>query len=88
MVMGSPPTPQIPIFAVGYVGWKTVGTLKQHLDASPNIRGALIINPGIYVSKSGFSATGPFALWGLICDLHMETNKLQSASTDPSSYLA
>ena len=86
MSFGSGPQPQIPLFAVGYTGWKTIQPLQSHLNACPEIMGALVIDSGLYVSKSGLQATGPWALWGLIADLHFITNSLQSASTNPVDY--
>lgn len=86
MSFGPGPTPRIPIFAVGYTGWKTIQPLQTHLNNAPNLDGALVIDSGLYVSKSGLTATGPWALWGLICDLHGITNSLQSASTSPAGY--
>lgn len=87
MSYGGPPPPRIPLYVVGYTGWAKLQTLEQHLAASPNVDGALIIDAGIYLSKSGLSVAGsPLALWGLICDLHRITNSLQSANTDPTLY--
>ncbi len=86
MSYGDPPQLQIPMFAVGYTGWKNIGTLHSNLSSCPDIFGALVIDVGIYASKTGIAATGPWALWGLILDLHRLTNSLQSASTDPIEY--
>lgn len=86
MIMGSSPQESIPLFAVGYTGWKKPETLQSNLHACPNIFGALVIDAGIYTNKAGMTAQGPWALWGLISDLHKITNSLQSASTDPLQY--
>lgn len=86
MSFGAPPPPRIPLFAVGYTGWQTPQTVQGHLNSCPNIDGALVIDPGIYVSKSGITAQGPLALWGLIVDLHQITTSLQSAATNPGVY--
>lgn len=75
----------IPLFVVGYTGWSSVDTLKSKLSSCPEIYGALIIDHGLYVSRN-VEMTGPWALWGLICDLHKVTNSLQSASPDPLRY--
>lgn len=83
---GAPLSPAIPLFAVGYTGWTTQDTIQSHFQGAPNIFGALVIDPGLYVSRSGLIATGPLALWCLICDLHFQTNSLLSASTDPTLY--
>lgn len=87
MSFGSGPTPEIPLFVVGYTGWSQIPTLQTRLATEPNIFGALVVNPGLYVSKSGLVATGPLALWGLVIDLHFITNSLQSASTNPAAYV-
>lgn len=81
-----PPQKEIPLFAVGYTGWKTMAPLQSNLDNCSDIFGALVIDAGLYASKRGFVETGPMALWGLISDLHFVTNSLQSASTNPLSY--
>ena len=82
---GHGPQPQIPLFTVGYTGWKALSTLQTNLNTCPDIFGALVIDAGLYASKR-MTAHGPLALWGLIADLHFLTNSLQSASTDPISY--
>jgi len=86
MSFGNTPSPRIPLFAVGYTGWSTLQSLQTHLESAPHIDGALVIDTGLYASKSGIYVQGPFALWGLIVDLHRITNSLQSASTDPVDY--
>jgi hypothetical protein len=86
MFFGSGPSLRIPLLAVGYTGWNTMQTLQGHLSNAPNIEGALVIDAGLYASKSGISAQGPLALWGLIVDLHRITSSLQSATPDPNTY--
>ena len=86
MSYGVPRPNRIPIFAVGYTGWSSISALKSKLESCSNIRGALVIDRGLYVSKGGIAATGPWALWALICDLHKITNSLQGASPDPAMY--
>ena len=83
---GAGPQPRIPLFAVGYTGWSTMQTLQSHLNNCPNIDGTLVIDVGLYASKFGFTASGPWALWGLIIDLHRVTNSLLGASTNPLAY--
>lgn len=91
MTMGqSPPTDRIPIFAVGYKGWANVDTAKKHIDAAEGIDGLLTIDPGVFVSSRefmGVTATSDHALWALISVLHMVTNSLQAASSNPISYI-
>ena len=88
MTMGMGPSPSIPLFAVGYEGWKTGETVKQRLSDG-EVAGALVINPGIFVSNAHFGgmiATGPWALWGLICCIHWAATGLQAASVNPLDY--
>ena len=89
MTFGSGPQGTIPLFVASYTGWKTVETVRQHVDGNPGLAGVLIIDKSIFVSSQDLGtmvATGPWALWGLICCLHSITNSLQSASTNPASY--
>lgn len=86
LTFGAPPAPQIPMFTVGFTGWSTMETLGQHLNATPNIHGALIIDPGLYMSKRGTVASGDWALWGLINDLNAVTASLLSAPINPALY--
>lgn len=86
MIMGSVPEENIPLFAVGYTGWKTIESLNDHVKSCEGLCGALIIESELYVSKVSGNKSGPFALWSLICDLHKITNSLSSASTSPEIY--
>ena len=90
MTMGGfPPSPTIPLFVAGYTGWKTMSSVQSHLNANPNVSGILVIDAGLFASSSQFGAvqaTGPWALWGLIGILHLITNSLQAASTNPFDY--
>ena len=86
---GFPPAQNIPLFVAAYRGWKTVQIAQTHLATSSDISGILIIDSGLFVSSQQFGgvvASGPSALWGLICILHLITNSLQAASTDPTVY--
>ena len=91
MSFGSgPPEPKIPLFVVGYTGWKTAQTMQAQLSANPNIAGILIIDAGIFVSNNtygGIIATGPISLWGLISILHRITTSLAGAATVPEGYV-
>jgi hypothetical protein len=89
MVMGMSPSETIPMFVASYTGWKTPETVVQHVKENPGIGGILVIDQAIFASSDdygGLVATGPWALWGLICCLHTATSSLQAASTSPIHY--
>ncbi len=89
MTFGPGPPEGIPLFVAGYTGWATLDAVRRNLEQDANIAGILVIDSGIFVSTAAFGglqATGPWALWGLISCLHMITNSLQAASTDPVGY--
>jgi len=80
---GAPPLDRIPLFAVGYVGWKKLETLEKHLAEGP-IDGILVIDQGLFVASHDFGdmhATGAWSLWGLISCIHQTTSVLSSRST-------
>ena len=84
VVTGANPLDRVPIFAVGYVGWKDIQTLQKHLSDGP-VDGILVIDPGLFVSSNffgGMQATGPWALWALISCIHQTTSVLSSRATD------
>lgn len=86
---GPPPSTQIPLFVASYTGWKQPQTIIEKVNKCSNVAGVLVINPGIFISSpqyGGIQATGPFSLWGLISCLHIITNTMQVATTDPISY--
>ncbi len=85
----SAPADKIPVFVVGYTGWKNLATVEKKVNQNPDIAGVLVIDKGIFVSSDqyqGIIATGPWALWGLISALHQITNSLQAATTRPLIY--
>jgi hypothetical protein len=91
MTMGMAPPDTLPLFVASYTGWKLTETVVEHVKNNPGIGGILIIDAGIFAAADmfgGWVAVGPAALWGLICCLHMVTNSLQAASTDPLDYLS
>ena len=84
IVSGANPLDRVPLFAVGYVGWSNIQTLKQHLTQGP-VDGILVINPGLFVSSQNFGAieaTGPWALWALISCIHQTTSVMSTRATD------
>ena len=89
MVMGQQATPEIPLFVVGYTGWNQIQTLQTNLATVPNIHGILVINQGLFVSSPqfvGITATGPWALWGLITCLHQAMSTMKATSFNPLTY--
>jgi hypothetical protein len=79
----------IPLFVVGYTGWKTSETVQSNLANATEIAGILVIDEGIFVASPEFDsivATGAWSLWGLITCLHYATQSLKSASTNPDEY--
>jgi hypothetical protein len=88
MIMGSD-LPKIPLFVAGFEGWQQLSTVENHLASAPEISGVLVIEPGIFVSSPHFgeiTATGPWALWGLIACLHQSTGFLKAVSTNLLEY--
>jgi hypothetical protein len=89
MVIGAAPTPKIPLFVVGYTGWKNQSTLTEKLNEHPHIAGILIIDSGLFAWKHshGFLyGTGPSSLWGLIVALHTISSGLKAANPDLTAY--
>lgn len=89
MIMGPSPTDEIPLFVAAYTGWNQLSTVTQKLASTNQIHGILVIDAGLFVSSPQFGAikaSGPWALWGLICCLHQATSTLKAASTQPISY--
>ncbi|PDS69220.1 DUF6602 domain-containing protein [Rhizobium phaseoli] len=82
-----PPEQRIPIVAVGYEGWKSLETLKSKVESS-EIDAALIIDGGLFASKSGIVATGASGMWAMISIINTTIQGLVSASTTPFSYIA
>lgn len=88
LVMGQPPTPQIPLFAVGYKGWQRVETVQERIRDGA-IGGVLVLDPGIFVGSGpydGIVATGPWALWGLIGCMQFALSSIQAMSSNPLGY--
>jgi hypothetical protein len=87
-------TEDIPLFAVGYRGWKTFTSLRQHANAL-HLDGALVIDSGLYVSSGRFGdedqkaleLEGEQALWGLITSIHRAITRLQTTDFRPGAYL-
>jgi hypothetical protein len=80
------PTPErrIPLFAIGYSGWKETKAIRERLGDAP-IDGILVIDAGVFV-QAKMSVTGSWSLWGLVACLHESVNRLKSTSADPLAY--
>lgn len=84
---------RVPLFAVGYTGWKSTDTLLQRLKEGI-VDGILIIDEGFFVwnhtilpvAQLPGTVTGAWALWGLIIALHRLGISLQSTSLDLALY--
>ena len=88
MTMG-PDSPNIPLFVASYDGWSQLDTLAEKLASAPEISGILVIDPGLFASSPLFAsitATGPWALWGLITCLHQATGFLKAVAWNPLEY--
>ena len=62
------PDETIPLFAVGYTGWKQVKAVREKLRNS-HVHAILVIDAGIFVSNETFSnkaVKGPWALWAFV----------------------
>lgn len=84
------PRPQIPLYVVGYTGWKQSETVEQNLLANPSIAGVLVIDPGIFVCRPEYGdikATGARALWGLVSSLYLAVSSLMLAVNEPQRYV-
>jgi hypothetical protein len=89
LMMGQQVTTEIPFFVVGYTGWNQIQTLQANLATVPNIHGILVINQGLFVSSPQFgsmTATGAWALWGLISCLHTAMSTMKITSFTPLTY--
>jgi hypothetical protein len=88
---------EIPLFVVGYTGWKTLESVYDHLDHTGKINhphpihGILVIDSGLFASGLAFGnmrISGDYALWGLIPCLHEAAMVgLGWNYPDPSRYL-
>jgi hypothetical protein len=80
---------RIPMFVVGYTGWKTLETIQNHLKDGP-VDGVLVIDEGLFASSEDFNGIygkGAWSLWALICCLHLATTKLKYRDVSPLYYL-
>lgn len=84
-----PPSPRIPIFAVGYKGWKTMEKVKEKAN-SGIVDGVLVIEEGLFSTSNeyhnGMFAQGAISLWGLISALHIANTCVLANSFSPLKY--
>ena len=84
-----PPPKQIPLFAVGYTGWQTLGTVQEKAGSGV-VDGVLVIDSGLFSTRRDFPngvwARGPLALWGLIRALHYCTLSVVINAFSPIEY--
>ena len=70
---GPQATKHIPLFVVGYTGWKTLETVTAKLQPG-YVDGILVIDSLLFSSTPAFlgvtSAGTPASLWALICAIH------------------
>ena len=84
---------KIPLYAVGYAGWKGFETVKSHVDNAKDINGVLVIEHGHFVGLYEYldeahkshtftssSQSSSMALWGLICCIHYAGSMVTSAT--------
>ncbi len=92
---GMSPRKQIPVYAVGFQGYKSRGALMKRLNAtikSARPDGALVLDPGILVGNDitdggTICAIGASALYGLIAIINAILNSLQVAGFNYESYI-
>ena len=86
---GSPPPPQVPLFVVGYEGWKNIDTVrKKRLEGK--LDGLLVLDdPGLYAGRTDAGRSdgeGANAIWNFIADLHARITPMVFNSFDPRAY--
>jgi hypothetical protein len=85
MYFGASPSDAVPIFAVGYEGWKTLEPAKERVDAG-KADGILIINHGVYYSKRIQCQGSEFALYAFLLDLEAIMSSMISSKPSFSAY--
>jgi uncharacterized protein DUF6602 len=91
---------KIPLYAVGYTGWKQFETVKSHLNPQGGVNGVLVIEHGHFAGRYEFlddkkqsqwfeyDAQGSsMALWGLITCIHHAGSMVTSTTKNvPKAY--
>jgi hypothetical protein len=80
----------VPLLAVGFTGWKTLGTAKRYIDREV-VDSMLIIENGLLWIHEKYKVRNvendPIAaLWTFLCCLHDRVTSIQSISTTPLIY--
>ena len=85
-----PPSKEIPIFAVGYTGWKDIETVKRKANEGI-VDGVLVIDRGLFSTRSDFPnglfVEGSTSLWGLVSSLHFSALSVVLNSMSPLEYV-
>lgn len=81
----------VPLFAVGFRGWKQLATVRPFLDAEA-IDGVFVIESGLLCIHKKYNVDDiqddPLtALWSFLCCVHDRVTAIQSISTTPLIYL-
>lgn len=99
--IGPRATPSIPLFVVGYSGWKTFSKVKEHVDLNKGINGVLVIENGhffgqyLYLNEYDVeqvpftrqASDSPMALWELITCIHYAGSMVTSVTKNvPKKY--
>jgi Domain of unknown function (DUF6602) len=84
---------KIPLFAIGYTGWKTFETIRAHVNPQNDINGVLVIDKGHFFGEYKFgndqnipqqfeckAKDTSMALWELITCIHHAGSMVTSAT--------
>jgi hypothetical protein len=91
---------KIPLYAVGYTGWKQFKTVKQHVKSKNDVNGVLVIEQGHFFGQYPFlddksdshlferkAENTPMALWELITCIHYAGSMVTSVTKNvPRKY--
>lgn len=75
---------EIPHFAVGYRGWRTMETLQKKLEES-HLEGLLVLDSGLFCGKK-YREKGPASLYAFFIVLQELTGGLINALSDYKAY--
>ena len=85
---GKPPPPQIPVFAAGYAGYKSIDAIIQRLDKTdPPARpdGVLVLEPGLFAGQ--ITATSSLALYAFVVCVNTVCTSVISVAVDYLAYV-